>query len=129
VWEGDLYRALPDELRGRVDVVVANAPYVPADAVALMPPEAREHEPTHALNGGADGLEVLRAVIAGAPDWLAPAGGLAVECSVAQAIAVAGLLRRAGLDPLIAHDPARGATAVIGEGSPDQAERRGRSSG
>jgi release factor glutamine methyltransferase len=81
VYAGDLYEALPDPLRGRVDVVVANAPYVPTDAVGLMPPEARLHEPLVALDGGADGLDVLRRVIAGAPEWLAPGGHLLVESS------------------------------------------------
>ena len=58
----------------RVDVVVANAPYVPTDAIALMPPEARDHEPAVALDGGVDGLDVQRRVAAAAPGWLAPGG-------------------------------------------------------
>ena len=45
VHEGDLTDALPDELVGRVDVMVVNAPYVPSDEIAMMPPEARDHEP------------------------------------------------------------------------------------
>jgi len=69
---GDLYAALPADLRGRVDVVVANAPYVPTDAVATMPPEARLHEPMVALDGGADRLDVARRVVAGAPERLGP---------------------------------------------------------
>src|SRR3954469_19710192 len=85
VHEGDLYDALPGELRGRVDVLVANAPYVPSAAIALMPPEAREHEAPAALDGAADGLDVQRRVAAGAPAWLAPGGALLVETSVRQA--------------------------------------------
>ena len=71
VLEGDLYEPLPASLRGRVDVLVANTPYVPSDAVAMMPPEARDHEPRVALDGGADGLDVQRAVAAQArrPGW------------------------------------------------------------
>ena len=72
VYEGDLFEALPDTLRGRVDVLLANVPYVPSEAIALMPPEARLHEARVALDGGADGLDVARRVIAAAPDWLAP---------------------------------------------------------
>jgi release factor glutamine methyltransferase len=60
VYEGDLYDALPASLRGRVDVLAVNAPYVPTDAIALMPPEARLHEPAVALDGGGDGLDVPR---------------------------------------------------------------------
>jgi len=72
VYEGDLYAPLPAALRGRVDVLVANAPYVPTAEIAFMPPEARLHERPVALDGGADGLEVGRRVVAGAPRWLAP---------------------------------------------------------
>ncbi|MEV6629102.1 putative protein N(5)-glutamine methyltransferase, partial [Amycolatopsis sp. NPDC051114] len=64
VYEGDLYDALPSSLRGRVDVLMANVPYVPSDAVATMPPEARLHEPRVALDGGTDGLDLARRVAA-----------------------------------------------------------------
>ena len=85
VHEGDLYAALPADLRGRVALVAANAPYVPTAAIATMPPEARDHEARIALDGGADGLDVQRRVIAGAPEWLAAGGLLLVETSLPQA--------------------------------------------
>ena len=72
---GDLYEGLPGSLRGRVDVLVANAPYVPTDAIALMPREARDHEPRVALDGGSDGTAVQRRIIAEAPGWLRSGGG------------------------------------------------------
>ena len=62
VHHGDLFAPLPTALRGRVDVLIANVPYVPTSAVALLPREAREHEPRSALDGGGDGLDVLRRV-------------------------------------------------------------------
>ncbi|MDX3646421.1 putative protein N(5)-glutamine methyltransferase, partial [Streptomyces sp. MB09-02B] len=71
---GDLFAALPDRLRGRVDILAANVPYVPTGEVPFLPSEARDHEPLVALDGGTDGLDVLRRVAAGAPDWLAPGG-------------------------------------------------------
>lgn len=74
VHEGDLFSALPDTLRGRVDVLAANVPYVPTDEVGLLPAEARDHEPLVALDGGADGLDLVRRVAEGAPRWLAPGG-------------------------------------------------------
>ncbi len=84
VLEGDLYDALPVALRGAVDVVVANAPYVPTEAIALMPREARDHEHRVALDGGADGLAVQRRVIAGATAWLRPGGHVLVETGRSQ---------------------------------------------
>ncbi len=97
VYEGDLYDALPGHLRGRVNAVVANAPYVPTDAIATMPPEARDHENRVALDGGTDGLDVQRRVIAGAADWLAPGGRVLVESSERQAPVSAALMVAAGL--------------------------------
>ena len=97
-YEGDLWAALPATLRGRVDLVTANVPYVPSAEVASMPPEAREHEPRAALDGGADGLDLLRRVAAEAADWLAPGGWLLSETSRAQADTAAGILAAAGLE-------------------------------
>ncbi len=97
VYQGDLFDALPSALRGRVDLLAVNAPYVPSEDVALLPREARLYEPRPALDGGVDGLDVLRRVIAAAPEWLAPAGWLVTEASEPQAPAVAEAARRAGL--------------------------------
>ena len=99
VYEGDLYEPLPATLRGRVDVLVANAPYVPTEAVGLLPPEARIHEPRVALDGGADGLDVLRRVAAAAPLWLAPGGHLLVETSERQAPQTVEAVRPQRADP------------------------------
>jgi release factor glutamine methyltransferase len=114
VYEGDLYTPLPATLRGRVDVLVANAPYVPTGAIDLMPAEARLHENRVALDGGADGLDVLRRVIAGAPAWLAPGGHLLVETSDAQAPRVLDAVRATGLVPRQIRDDDTGATIVTG---------------
>src|SRR5207244_8200026 len=99
---------------------VANAPYVPASKIALMPPEARVHEPAVALDGGADGLDILRRVILGAPQWLAPGGHLLFETSVRQAPTGADPVAAPGLSPRVVHDEELGGTVVIGSvtGSP-----------
>jgi release factor glutamine methyltransferase len=76
VHAGDLFEPLPAALRGRVDILAANVPYVPTGEVGLLPAEARLHEPLVALDGGGDGLDVLRRVAAQARLWLAPGGGL-----------------------------------------------------
>lgn len=111
---GDLFDALPPELRGGVHLLLANVPYVPSDAVALMPPEARLHEARVALDGGADGLDVARRVIAGAPSWLAPGGSLLFETSEGQATAALSAVAAAGLGARLVTDDDRGATVVVG---------------
>lgn len=97
VYCGDLFDPLPAELRGRVDVVLANVPYVPSDAVALLPSEAREHEPRTALDGGPDGLDLLRRVAADAATWLTPGGHVLSETSEDQAPVAVKALARNGL--------------------------------
>jgi release factor glutamine methyltransferase len=97
VYEGDLYEPLPSSLQGRVDLLLANAPYVPTRELGLLPPEAREHENGVALDGGDDGLAVHRRIIAEAPNWLAPGGRLLIEVSVGQASVAASLMQDAGL--------------------------------
>jgi release factor glutamine methyltransferase len=114
VFEGDLYAALPDDLRGRVDVLLVNAPYVPHDQVATMPREARDHEHRIALDGGPDGLDVQRRVVAEARTWLRPGGLLMVETSRVQAEATAELFSSAGLDPTVETDDEIGGTVVVG---------------
>lgn len=114
VHEGDLFGALPDDLRGRVDLLAVNAPYVPTDAIATMPPEARDHEARVALDGGPDGLDVQRRVADGAAAWLAPHGHLLVETSRGQAPATAAAFAAAGLVPRVATSDELDATVVIG---------------
>jgi len=114
VYQGDLFAALPPSLRGSVDVLVANAPYVPTDAIRLMPPEARLHEPAVALDGGPDGLDLHRRIAADAPLWLAPGGHLLIETSRRQAPQTAEAFERSGLAPRVATSEELGATVVVG---------------
>src|SRR4051794_11397301 len=113
-YAGDLFAALPAGLRGRIDLLLANVPYVPTEAIALMPPEARLHEARVALDGGADGLDVARRVIAAAPAWLAPGGSLLFETSEDQAAPAVETVTAAGLAGRLVTDEARGATVVVG---------------
>jgi release factor glutamine methyltransferase len=114
VYEGDLYEPLPSALRGRVDILVANAPYVPTGEIGLMPPEARMHEPRVSLDGGPDGLAILRRVTVTAPLWLAPGGHLLFETSERQAPLAAETAARAGLIAEVARSGEMNATVVIG---------------
>ena len=119
VHTGDLFAALPPGLRGSVDVLLCNAPYVPTAAIATMPPEAREHEPAVALDGGDDGLDVLRRVAAGAPAWLAPGGSLLFEVGTGQVDAATRLVAHHSLAPRVVTDDdpdaddATGGTVVV----------------
>jgi release factor glutamine methyltransferase len=114
VYEGDLYDPLPATLRGHVDLLAANVPYVPAGEVGLLPAEARTHEPRVALDGGADGLDVLRRVIAGARLWLAPGGHLLSEISDRQAAAAVEAVAGGGLIPRVTSSEELDATVIIG---------------
>jgi release factor glutamine methyltransferase len=113
VVEGDLYDGLPAQLRGSFDVVVVNAPYVPTAAIATMPPEARDHEPRVALDGGADGVDLHRRVAAGVGEWLRPDGRLVVETSRAQSALTVAACEAAGLAAYVVRDEERDATAVV----------------
>ncbi len=92
--QGDLFRAV--DVAWRFDVVTANPPYIPASELAALPPHIREHEPRLALDGGADGLAVVRRLVAEAPAHLAAGGVLAVEVGAGEAPAAADLFRNAG---------------------------------
>jgi release factor glutamine methyltransferase len=114
VRQGDLYESLPPSLSGRVDLLLANAPYVPTDSIPLMPREARRYEPRVALDGGSDGLDVQRRIAAGASRWLAPGGHLLVETSRSQADESVAILERHGLTTQVVTSDELDATAVIG---------------
>ncbi|WP_093800175.1 putative protein N(5)-glutamine methyltransferase [Streptomyces sp. Wb2n-11] len=122
VYEGDLYEPLPAAtLRGRVDVLLANVPYVPTGEMELLPPEARIHEARVALDGGADGLDVLRRVTAEAARWLAPGGHLLFETSERQAPQAVETVARDGLVPWVVTSDELYATVVIGRKEDGQA--------
>jgi release factor glutamine methyltransferase len=113
VYQGDLFEALPDLLRGRIDVILANAPYVPTSEIGLLPAEAREHELLTSLDGGADGLAVLRRVIAEAAGWLADGGAVLMETTEAQLPALRRAVEEAALLPRTARSSSLAATVVI----------------
>ncbi len=114
VHEGDLFAALPANLKGRVDIVAVNAPYVPSAAIALMPPEARLHESTVALDGGGDGVDVHRRIAAEVGEWLVPDGYVLIETSQQQAPLTIAALEDAGFAAWVERDEEVDGTAVIG---------------
>lgn len=99
---GDLFDPLPQDLQGRVDLIVANPPYVAAGDVGSLPAEVREHEPLVALVADDDGTAMLGRIAAGAVAWLRPGGILACEIGEGQGDVVAGLFT--DFDPRIIAD-------------------------
>ncbi|MEH7332037.1 putative protein N(5)-glutamine methyltransferase [Neobacillus drentensis] len=114
VYEGDLYEPLPAQLRGKVNILVANAPYVPTEAIQLLPQDARLYEPKVALDGGNDGLDIQRRVAKEASLWLAPEGHLLVETSERQAPQTVEIFTQNGLIPQVNRYEDLDATIVIG---------------
>lgn len=112
VYLGDLFQALPSTLRGRIDVLMVNTPYVPTAEIELLPAEARLYEPRIALDGGRDGLDVQRRLAADVATWLAPGGSVLVETSEAQAVTAAGMFAHSGMSVRIDGDDELGATVV-----------------
>lgn len=118
LYVGDLFSPLPQRLRGRVHVLVANVPYVPTEDLPLLPPESRSHEPGRAVDGGTDGLRLFGRLVTEATRWLAPSGCLMSEVSEQQAPLAASLIERCGLLASTAADENLGATVVIGASTP-----------
>lgn len=114
VHEGDLFDALPAELRGRVDILLVNAPYVPTGEIRLMPTEARKYEARVALDGGVDGLDIQRRVTAQARRWLRPGGHLLIETSDRQVPMTLAAFRAGGLTARVEQSEDWDATVVIG---------------
>jgi release factor glutamine methyltransferase len=94
--EGSWFDPLPDELRGGVGVIASNPPYV-ADG-DVLPADVADWEPQEALRAGEDGLDDIRAIVAGAVAWLVPGGALVVEHAPEQAAAARLLALEAGYD-------------------------------
>jgi release factor glutamine methyltransferase len=84
-YQGDLFAAGPDSFRDETDVVVAVVPYVPSTEFHLLPRDTLRFEDASHYDGGPDGADVLRRVVAGAPDFLRPGGALLLELGGDQA--------------------------------------------
>lgn len=112
VHHGHLLDATPVSVRGRVTLLVAVPPYAPVSAAALLPREAREHEPPRALFGGDDGLDHVRELVDTARPWLAPHARVLIELHRGQYEAAAEHAGRAGFRGRVQHG-GDGHTAVL----------------
>ncbi|MEX2203905.1 MAG: HemK/PrmC family methyltransferase [Actinomycetota bacterium] len=100
---GSLDEPLPESIRGRVDVMTAVVPYVPAEELHLLPRDVLAHEPRLALDGGPGGATFLEQVTRLSADWLAPAGHVLLELGGDQAGVVAETMESAGLSDIRVH--------------------------
>jgi release factor glutamine methyltransferase len=100
--KGTWYEALPSDLLGSLDAIVSNPPYI-AVGDSLVGDSVLKWEPHNALFAGKDGLNDLRIIVAGATDWLAPGGLLAVEMGFTQAAVVTQLFESAGFNHVSVH--------------------------
>jgi release factor glutamine methyltransferase len=113
VHEGDLDAALPPDLRGRIDLVAANAPYVPTDELEHLPRESREHEPVVSVDGGPDGVALHRRIAVVAASWLRPGGVLVLETSPASLTRTLEAVSAAGLEVRTVADDDLDAVVVV----------------
>ncbi len=120
---GDLFAPLPHEMQ--FDVIAVNAPYVPTDQIAQMPPEARDHELRAALDGGPDGVQVHRRIAVDLDPWLAPGGHVLIETANHLAPHTAAALEDAGLTTSTVHDHERGGTVVVAHRGSNSGGRSG----
>jgi release factor glutamine methyltransferase len=109
---GDLFAALPDELSGKVDLLVSNPPYIASAEAAELPTEIRNYEPETALLAGPEGTEVLARIAADARVWLRPGGWMVCEIGETQGAECLRLF--AGLSPRIENDFAGRPRFVVG---------------
>lgn len=109
--EGSWFDPLPPELRGGIDLLVTNPPYVAAHED--LPTEVREWEPVDALVPGPTGLEAYEALLAEAAGWLAPGGVFVAEIGTTQAEAVSALAAAAGLVEVHVHQDHAGHDRTI----------------
>ena len=102
VLRGDLFEALeskdsdPSTKDIPFDAILTNPPYIPSGAIDGLAPEVKDHEPHMALDGGKDGLDIIKRIIAEAPAHLKPSGFLLMEIGDDQADAVMDLVLSSG---------------------------------
>ncbi len=108
-----LTRDWADGVPGQFDIVVSNPPYIPAAQIATLAPEVKDYDPHAALNGGADGLDAYRSIVALLPQVLKPGGLVAFEIGFGQAGAVEALLAGAGFGGFQRYNDLGGIERVI----------------
>lgn len=111
--EGDLFEPLPEELRGQIDVVASNPPYIAENERTALPRDVIEHEPHIALFSGADGTSIIERIAPAAMEWLKPRGWLAIEISPHLQTVVPSLIRQHGFHEVALHSDLAGRPRIV----------------
>ncbi|MBW3595455.1 MAG: peptide chain release factor N(5)-glutamine methyltransferase [Actinobacteria bacterium] len=101
--EGDLFEPLPEDIRGAVDVVVSNPPYIADDERTALPVDVVDHEPHVALFSGSDGTSIIQRIAPAATEWLRPGGWVLIEISPHLQTVVPQVLHRHGYTDVTVH--------------------------
>ncbi|MEN6520943.1 MAG: peptide chain release factor N(5)-glutamine methyltransferase [Armatimonadota bacterium] len=96
ILEGDLLDPLPEEVKGKLDAVVSNPPYIPSEEIYHLQPEITNYEPRGALDGGEDGMDYHRKILEASREWLKPGGWVHMEIGIGQGEAVSAYARNIG---------------------------------
>ncbi|HUY09207.1 MAG TPA: methionine biosynthesis protein MetW [Candidatus Dormibacteraeota bacterium] len=128
VAEGDLFEGVPASWKGRVDVVVAVLPYVPTGEMAYLPRDVRAFEPISALDGGEDGLVVVRRAVGELREWLRDGGHALFEIGGEQPEPLISMLKKAGFGSVRLMSDADGDPRGVEAVAVSQGSHRGRGS-
>jgi release factor glutamine methyltransferase len=110
---GSWWLALPLELRGRIDVVVSNPPYITTGEMQDLEPQVRDWEPAIALEAGPTGLDSIEEILAGAPTWLRPGGAVVLEVAPARAAAASSIASSYGFEDVSVLDDLAGRQRIL----------------
>ena len=113
VHQGDLFTALPRDELHSLDLIVANAPYVPTAEIRSLPSESRLYEPMSALDGGPDGTRVQQLILSSAAEWLGESGLVVIETGSTMADATVAAAATAGFTAEIRECAELEATVVV----------------
>jgi release factor glutamine methyltransferase len=115
--QGSWWSALPEVLRGALDMVVSNPPYVSSSEMGDLEAQVRDWEPTVALEAGPDGLDAIEVILGGASDWLRPGGAVVLEIAPGQAQSAPRIARARGFDKVsVLGDLAGRARTMVAKG-------------
>jgi release factor glutamine methyltransferase len=114
VYQGDLFEPIPRIELHRLDLIIANAPYVPTDEIQRLPVEARMYEPMSTLDGGPDGTRAQGRILASAAGWLRASGQVLIETERRMSAQTAAIAEEHGFTVEVRESAELGATVVLG---------------